>query len=137
MSMSGRPFCLLQGNNFDNMSYRRGEYETALDLSAGIGHLGLLAACSPGGAASGRVNCSYEGEVCVSLSTVKTFAMGDAVPITITVTSSKDISDLHLSLHTGAEITINGPQTWESGLTDRWFFRSLHPLILLSIQNGL
>jgi hypothetical protein len=98
---------------------------------------GLLAACSPGGAASGRVNCSYEGEVCVSLSTVKTFAMGDAVPITITVTSSKDISDLHLSLHTGAEITINGPQTWESGLTDRWFFRSLHPLILLSIQNGL
>lgn len=80
--------------------------------------ISLLAACSSGGAAFGKLNCSQRGEVCVSLSTVKTFAMGDAVPIKITVSSSKDISDLHLTLHTGTKVTINGPQTWESGLSD-------------------
>jgi hypothetical protein len=79
---------------------------------------GLLTACSSGGAASGGINCSHGGELCVYLSTVKTFIMGDAVPIKITVSSSKDISDLHLTLHTGTEVTVNGPQTWESGLSD-------------------
>ena len=44
--------------------------------------------------------------------------MGDAVPITITVISSKDISDLELKLQTGTEITINGPQTWENDLSN-------------------
>ena len=52
------------------------------------------------------------------LSNVKSFAMGDAVPITITVTSSKDISDLGMSINTGMEITMDGPQTWEKNVAN-------------------
>ncbi len=76
-----------------------------------------LAACSQGGSAPGRMNCSHGGEVCVSLSTVKSFAISDSVALKITVSSSKDISDLYLTLHTGADITVDGPQTWENDLS--------------------
>ena len=78
----------------------------------------LLVACSPGGVASRRSNCSNGGEVCVSLSTVKSFAIGASIPLEITVTSSKDFTDLHLTLHTGAEITMDGPKTWENDLSN-------------------
>ena len=40
--------------------------------------------------------------------------MGDPVPLKISVTGTKDISDLLITLHTGADITIDGPQTWEN-----------------------
>jgi hypothetical protein len=92
-------------------------FRFALDIRQ-FQHDNLLAACSPGGAASGRVNCSHGGEVCVNLSTVKSFAMGDAVPLKITVTSSKDISDLSITIDTGTEITMDGTQTWENDLSN-------------------
>jgi hypothetical protein len=76
-----------------------------------------LAACSPGGPSSGKLNCSHGGEVCITLSTVQSFAAGDPVQLKITVTSSKDITDLNVVLHTGAEVSVDGPQTWENYLT--------------------
>jgi len=80
--------------------------------------ISLLSACSPGGVASRRSNCSQGGEVCVNLSTVKSFAMGDPVPLKITVTSSKDFADLNLTLHIGGGITVDGPQTWEKNISN-------------------
>jgi hypothetical protein len=77
-----------------------------------------LAGCSPNGATTGKLNCSHGGEVCVNLSTVKSFAMGDAVPLKITVTGSKDTSDLGMSVDTGMEITMDGPQTWEKNVAN-------------------
>jgi len=76
----------------------------------------LQASCYPGG--TQRSNCSHGGEVCVSLSTVKSFAMGEPVPLKITVTSSKDISSLHVTIHTDAEVTMDGPQTWEKDISN-------------------
>jgi hypothetical protein len=80
--------------------------------------LGFLAACSPGGSTPGRQNCSYGGVVCVSLNMAKTFAMGDPLPLQITVTSSKDFSDLSITLDTGSEITLDGPQSWETFISN-------------------
>lgn len=78
--------------------------------------ISLLVSCYPGGAQ--RPNCSHGGEVCVSLSTVKSFAKGGTIPLKITVTSSKDISSLHITIHTNAEITMDGPQTWEKDISN-------------------
>ena len=78
----------------------------------------LLVACSTGGSAPGKMNCSNGGEVCVYLNTVQSFAIGSPVNLKITVTSSKDISDLNMTLNTGAEITLDGPQTWEKNITN-------------------
>jgi hypothetical protein len=75
-----------------------------------------LSACSSGGSASGRLNCSKGGEVCIDISTVQSFSAGNPVPLKITVTSSKDISDLHVTLNTGTEITLDGTQTWENDI---------------------
>jgi hypothetical protein len=80
--------------------------------------LGFLSACSPGGSSASRLHCSYGGEVCVNLNMVKSFAMGDPLPLQITVTSSKDFSDLNLSLQTGTEITLDGPQSWENFISN-------------------
>lgn len=77
----------------------------------------LLAACSSNGSTTSKLNCSREGEICVTLSTVKSFASSDPIGLKITITSSKDISDLNLTLHTGGEITMDGPQTWENNLS--------------------
>lgn len=77
----------------------------------------LLAACSPGGSVSGRINCSYQGEVCITISTVQFFEISSPVPLKITVTSSKDFPDLHVTLVTAAEVIVDGPQTWENFLS--------------------
>jgi hypothetical protein len=76
-----------------------------------------LAACSPGGSASGRLHCSKGGEICISLSAVQSFSMGAPVPLQITVSSQKDISDLNVALTIGGDVTVDGPQTWENYLT--------------------
>jgi hypothetical protein len=79
--------------------------------------LWALTACAPGGGLNGRkLNCSAGGEVCLNLSTVQTFKTGEAVPLKITVTSTKDITDLHVSLSYNSEIQMDGPQTWENNL---------------------
>ncbi len=77
----------------------------------------LLAACTPGGSTSSKKKCSTGGEVCINTSTVQTFSMGDQFALNITVTSSKDISDLHVTLSTSAEVTVDGPQSWENYLS--------------------
>jgi len=87
--------------------------------------LGFLAACSPGGSSASRPNCSHGGEVCVSLNMAKSFAMGEPLPLQITVTSSKDFSDLSITLDTGTEITLDGPQTWENFISNSTIDRGI------------
>ncbi len=78
--------------------------------------LSLLSACSQGGTSEDRKHCSYEGEVCVNLDIAPTFAVGELVKLDITVTSSKDFSDLSLSISYNAEITMDSVDTWEDNL---------------------
>jgi hypothetical protein len=75
----------------------------------------FLASCSP---ASSSKNCSNGGEICVSITTVPSFSIGAAVPVKISVSSTKDISGLLASLYTNADITLDGPKTWESNLSN-------------------
>ncbi len=77
----------------------------------------LLVACSPGGSASGRLHCSNEGEICISLSAVQSFSMGAPVVLQIKVSSQQDYSDLNVALTIGGDIAVDGPQTWENYLT--------------------
>jgi hypothetical protein len=78
---------------------------------------GSFTACSPGESAHNRMNCSTGGEVCIYLSTVDSFSTGDPVALKVKVTSSNEISDIHLRLHTSPEVTVDGPQGWEDFLS--------------------
>jgi hypothetical protein len=78
--------------------------------------LGILSSCSQGGTSEDRKHCSYEGEVCVHLDIVPSFAAGDPVDLVISVTSSKDFPDLSLSISYNAEITMDSVDTWEDNL---------------------
>ena len=78
--------------------------------------LSLLSACSQGGSSDDRRHCSYEGDVCVNLDIVPSFAAGDPVDLVITVTSSKDFSDLHLVMQFNGEVTVDDVVTWEENL---------------------
>jgi len=78
---------------------------------------GSLTACSPGGSAHNQPNCSYGSEVCIYVSTVDTFSPSASVALKIKVTSSKEISDLYLRLHTSSEVKVDGPQGWEDYLS--------------------
>ena len=73
-----------------------------------------LTACSPGGSASNQINCSQDEEVCIHIITADSFQTGDSVTIQIQVNSTKDIPDLFVTLNTDSEITVEGPQNWES-----------------------
>lgn len=73
-----------------------------------------LTACSPGGSTSKRIHCSQSGEVCIQIITTDSFQPDKSVPIQIQVTSTKDISDLFVTLNTDTEIIVDGPQDWES-----------------------
>jgi hypothetical protein len=73
----------------------------------------FLDACSSGGS----VKCSAGGEVCIGMSTAPAFSMGSPVSLRITVTSSKDIPDLHVTLAKPAEVIMDGPQSWENYLS--------------------
>lgn len=77
-----------------------------------------MTACSSNISAIGRLNCSRKGEICITLHTVQSFKKENPIQLKIIVTSSEEISDLHLTLHTGAEITIDGPSTWEKDLSN-------------------
>ena len=77
----------------------------------------FLTSCSQGGSAYGKMNCSPGGEVCITISTVQSFSVSGPVALKITVTSSKDISDLLVSLNTSTEVTVDGPQYWENYLS--------------------
>ena len=78
--------------------------------------LSLLSACSQGGSSDDSRHCSYEGEVCVHLDIVPSFAAGDPVDLVITVTSSKDFPDLHLVIQFNGEVTVDDVVTWEENL---------------------
>ena len=78
--------------------------------------LGLLPACSQSGSSEDRKHCSYEGEVCVNLDIVPSFAAGDPVNLVIIVTSAKDFPDLHLTLSFNSEITMDSVDSWEDNL---------------------
>lgn len=78
--------------------------------------LSVLSACSQGKSSDDRRHCSYEGEVCVNLDVVPSFAAGEPVKLEISVTSSKDYPDLSLSISYNSEITIDSVVTWEDNL---------------------
>ena len=78
--------------------------------------LSFLSACSQGGTSEDSKHCSYEGEVCVHLDIVPTFAAGEPVDLVITVTSAKDFPDLSLSISFNSEITMDRVDTWEDNL---------------------
>jgi hypothetical protein len=76
-----------------------------------------LVACAQGGPAYGRMNCSSGGEVCIIVSTAEPINFGEPIKLMIKVTSSKDISNLHVTLQTPAEVTTDDPQNWENYLS--------------------
>jgi hypothetical protein len=76
-----------------------------------------LSACSPGGLFSDKQNCSSDGEVCIHITTVDKFQTGNPINLKIEVTSTKDISDLHVTLRTDYDVKVDGPRNWESYLT--------------------
>ncbi len=78
----------------------------------------FLTACSSSGSNTGKTNCSRDGEVCVSLTTANSFKVSDPVFFKISVTSTKEFPDLHLTFHTGAEISMDGSQTWENNISN-------------------
>lgn len=75
-----------------------------------------LAACAQD-ASTNKMNCSIGGEVCITTSAASSFSKSIPVALRIIVTSSKDFSDLHVTLDTGAEVTVYGPQAWEKFLS--------------------
>ncbi len=77
-----------------------------------------IAACSPGGSISSKTNCSNKGEVCIITSVDEPIRWGEPVNISIQVTSLKDIFNLNVTLHTSAEVTTDGPKSWEKYLTN-------------------
>ena len=84
----------------------------------------ILAACAqggfafaPGGSSSNAIHCSDGGEICINLDINQSFAMKDPVTLKITVTSSKDLSELNVTLHIPGDATVDGPKTWENNLT--------------------
>jgi hypothetical protein len=74
-----------------------------------------LAACSSGGTGYRLENCSSGKEVCITLTPVEPIHFGQPVTVTITVTSSIDISELSVSLQTDGNV--DGPQNWENYLS--------------------
>jgi hypothetical protein len=76
-----------------------------------------LTACSPGGYSSEKQNCSSDGEICIHISTVDTFQTVNPVTLKINVTSTEDISDLHVTLRTDYDVKVDGPRNWENYLT--------------------
>jgi hypothetical protein len=82
-----------------------------------------LVACSPDGIVSNKMNCSSGGELCITTSVNDTIQFGGPVKLSIKVTSSKDMSDLEVSIHSPSDFTVDGPQGWENFLT----YASLQP----------
>jgi hypothetical protein len=68
-------------------------------------------------------NCSYQGEVCIRLSLPPSFDWDEPVPLQITVTSTRDLTDLHVNLHTSADIAMDGPETWEKSISNPYYDR--------------
>jgi hypothetical protein len=75
-----------------------------------------LTSCTTGGSSYSRTNCSSEGEICVKIKPVEPIRFEDPVVVSIQVTSSNEISDLHLALHTLPVVKVDGTETWESNL---------------------
>jgi len=75
-----------------------------------------LASCAQS-ASSSNLHCSDRGEVCIQTSMSPTFTANNPIVLTIKVTSSKDLSDLGVTLTTSGDITVDGPQNWESNLS--------------------
>ncbi len=73
-----------------------------------------LTACTSGSPNQG--GCSEDGELCIALHAEEPIRFGSQVIVTITVTSKKDIADLGVSLSHDADVTIEGPQTWEDNV---------------------
>ncbi len=80
--------------------------------------LTFISSCLPHGPSSNRVNCSMGGEVCITIDKVQPFTMGEPMLLRINVSSTKDFSDLHVTLQTTHDITVDGPNSWENFLTN-------------------
>jgi hypothetical protein len=77
-----------------------------------------LTACSSGGSAYNQINCSRGEDLCITIKPVEPVYFADPVTVTIKVTNSKDVSDLHATLHTSAAVTVDGPNNWENNLSN-------------------
>ncbi len=80
-----------------------------------------LASCAQS-ASSSKLHCSDRGEICIQTSMSPTFTANNPIVLTIKVTSSKDLSDLGVTLTTPGDITVDGPQNWESNLSSTYFY---------------
>jgi len=85
----------------------------------------ILTACAqggavfaPGGSSSETIHCSEGGEICINLDIIQSFAMKDPVTLKITVTSLKDLDDLHITLHVPGDATVEGIKSWEKNITN-------------------
>ncbi len=78
--------------------------------------MGSLVACSSGGSSPGKINCSLEREVCITVDPVEPIHIADPITVIIKVTSLKDISDLHVTLQTQPLVSIDGTENWEQDL---------------------
>src|SRR5512138_1828714 len=70
----------------------------------------FLISCAPGGPQNNKPQCRNGGEICISLGIVPTFKWNEPVDLNISVTTKNDQSDLHLTLHTHLEVTIEEPR---------------------------
>jgi hypothetical protein len=73
-----------------------------------------LAACTSG--SPNQRGCNEDGELCISLRTEEPIRFGSQIIVTITITSKKDISDLGVTLYHDADVTVEGPQTWDDNV---------------------
>ncbi|HVN55602.1 MAG TPA: hypothetical protein VMT46_14810 [Anaerolineaceae bacterium] len=79
--------------------------------------INFLVSCTQSGASSNAINCSAGKEVCITIDKIQPFTMGEPMPLNIIVSSTKDFTDLHVSITTHSDITVDGPESWESYLT--------------------
>lgn len=76
-----------------------------------------LAACAPGGTTSKNLSCSAWDEVCVTTSTAPSFAKGSPLVVKINVSSTKDYAELYVTIIMHGDVTMDGPQSWETNLS--------------------
>ena len=88
--------------------------------------LGTLAACTQSGSSPSKPNCSYGGEICLSIkSPDQSFSTSSPFQLEITVSSTKDISDIFLLIENMIDITIDDPNPRESNVTNSSMGRGL------------
>lgn len=79
-----------------------------------------LSACA-GSSSLDKHNCSQG--VCIEVRAVEPIRFGEPVTVTIAVTTEKEIPNLGVSLQYVVDVTLEEPQAWESGITEKTVWR--------------